>query len=149
MPTKRTGSLVPLKKFARLDAEKREIKRRLDVIKAEQEALQEPIQSMMEQMEMTSTRIGDVTVYLKRDTWVGRANVEVTGGQIAMALRACGLEGFVRSENMNTQSLSAYLREELKGLSAAEPTDLRELLPEEIRPLVKVSDKFIVSTRRT
>lgn len=145
----RTGSLAPLKKFAKFDAEKRKINDRLKVIKSEMDALQEPIQQMMEKMGMSSTKIGDVTVYLKRDTWVGKANDDVTGDQIAEALKQCDLGGFVKSQSMNHMSLSAYLREQLKGLAATEPADLRELLPEPIRPLIKVSDKFVVSTRKS
>ena len=147
--TPRTGSLAPLKKFARFDAEKRKIKDRLKVIASEMDALQEPIQQMMEQMEMSAAKVGDVTVYLKRETWVGKANDSVSGDQIADALKACDLAGFIKSETMNHQSFSAYLRELLKNHGAAEPSDLRELLPLEIRALIKVSDKFVVSTRKS
>jgi hypothetical protein len=145
----KTGKLLPLKQFTKLDVEKRKIKLRLKAIEAEMDALQDPIKEMFEQMEMTNTKIGDVTVYLKRDIWVGRANEDVTGEQLASALRAGGLEDYVRSENMNIQSISAWLREQLRDSGIAEPGDLRELMPVDLRPLIKISDNFSVSTRKS
>jgi hypothetical protein len=150
MPHSGTGKLKPLKDFIKLDTEERKLKTRLKVIKAEKVGLQEEVMHTFEQMEATNWRhISGVTVYLKRDIWVGKANDDVTGEALAVALRNVDLGGFVRTEGMNIQSISGYLREQVKESTEIEPADLRELLPMALRPLVKISDNLIVSTRKT
>ena len=84
------------------------------------------------------------TVYLDRKVWAGAENGDTAG--TCAALEAEGLGDFVRP-SVNVQQLSSWVRELER--TAGRQDDLKALLPEALRPAIKVTEKFALRMRKS
>lgn len=86
-----------------------------------------------------------VTVYLRRDVWAGAKDGDKAS--LYAAMRTIPETASMVQETVNSQTFSAYVREKARehfgdALNTAKPEDLVQALPEELRALVNVTEKF-------
>jgi hypothetical protein len=89
-----------------------------------------------------------VTVYIHRQLWAGAA--DGNAALLMETLRAEGL-GVLVKESVNTQTLSAYVREcarEAFGKEEKTVEDIIHILPARLQPAIQLTDKFSLRTRR-
>lgn len=122
---------------AYLDA-KRAVESIEAALKAAKEVLENRERAMLALFEegAQNIKIDGVTVYLHRQLWA--RPVATSKEQLAEELKASDLAGFVH-ENINTQQLSAWVRElEATG----------QEVPARIQPLLEVTEQFSVRSRK-
>ncbi len=136
MTTKPTGRSTSLRTYARLDKEKRGLEDRLKKLKVQIEETSHAVLDHFQKLGIDRVTVEGVTIYVRRELWAGREQ-DVSVDQACTALKDAGLSEYAH-ERVNTQSLSAYVRE----LDAA-----GEPLPAELQGVIKVSEVFKLSTR--
>lgn len=142
-----TADLV--NEFIELDEQRKGKEGEVDKIKERIAALEPQILERFENAGMQSmkSKMGQ-TIYIRRELWSGA----VEGAEVLLleVLKSIGLGDMVK-EKVNTQTLSAYVREVEKNVfngSAVDPTELIKVLPETLQPVLKVTQKFSLRTRR-
>lgn len=122
------------KRFAELSKQKREIEGNLDTVKGELKLLEEKLLDDFVDAGFSKVSIDDMTIYLRSQDWasVGEAGLPALKARLV----EMGAEFLVR-ETVNTQSLSAWVRERTKMGEEAMPEDL-----------VKVSTVISVQARK-
>lgn len=135
-----------LARYVELEQRKRDLKNDLKDVNSEIEALEEKLLPQFEAAGVQNMRINGMTVYIHRQLWAGapEGNREAVIG----ALRASGLEDYV-VENFNTQSLSAWVREQVAMSDDDELEDVYDALPESFRGNVNISERFELRSRRS
>lgn len=83
------------------------------------------------------------TVYLDRKVWAGAENGDTAG--TCEALRAFGMVDFVKP-TFNVQQLSSWVREREREMGPQD--DLKSLLPDALRPFIKVTEKYALRVRK-
>jgi hypothetical protein len=83
------------------------------------------------------------TVYLDRKLWAGAENGD--SAATCAALEAAGLGDFVKP-TFNVQQLSSWVRETERTVGRQD--DLKALLPEALRPFIKVTEKYALRVRQ-
>ena len=150
MTTRLTGDSRSLKKFVRLDKEKRELETKLKKAKAELAEAEVNVLNHFEKMGMSKASVDGLTVYVKRQLWAGREE-EVTHEQLTEALRAENLGAFC-GPRVNSLALSAYFREEADRIKAELDEDVLfetdMALPAPLKGIVKLSEKISIATRK-
>ena len=134
---KPTGDSRAIKTYAKLDNERRALEDKLKKVKAKIEAAEPRVMDFFQKMGLDRLTVSGVTVYVQRQLWAGRED-DVTHEQAAAALKKAKL-GEYAAPRVNTQSLSAYLRE----LDEAGTE-----MPKALKGIIKVSEVFKVRTRK-
>lgn len=98
-----------VERYAKLENERADLKASLARIESDLKELKEPVLSYFQAHGIQNTKVHGRTLYVKRELWAGRAE-GVTSAEAISALRAAGLDEYF-GERIETQSLSAYLRE--------------------------------------
>lgn len=121
--------------FALLTKEKKGLNARLAVIQKRLNELEKHLLGYIEQGEFPdSSRVGGLTLYTSTTLWASPVDGDYEGA--SDALEQAGLGDFV-GRRFNSQSLSAYFREERKKRPLA---DVEDLLPESLRGVIKLSE---------
>lgn len=115
-----------VKEYAALQNEKAKLKDRLAAIDARLGDLEPHVLEWFQREGVDRIRVDDRTLSLRRELWAGRADGVDTEAACA-ALIAAGLSEFA-ARRVNTQSLSALLREREKGGEAAVPAELEGVI---------------------
>lgn len=143
-----TADLV--NEFIELDEQRKGKEGEIDKIKERMTELEPLIMERFENAGMQSMKSTQGTViYVRRDLWAGAKE----GAEVLLleALKAVGLGDMVK-EKVNTQTLSAYVREQEKeqfGANvSAKPEQIIEVLPEGLRNAVNITEKFSLRTRK-
>ena len=98
-----------LKEFAKLTTQKEEFKIELNRIQQRLKDLDEPIQDMLLDNGIDRITIDGRTIFIRSDVW---AKVLSSKEEVVTALREAELDEYVVT-GFNTQSISAYIREQL------------------------------------
>lgn len=143
-----TADLV--NRFIELEEMRKSREGEIDEIKKEVAELEPQIMERFENAGMQSMKSKQGTViYVRRDLWAGAKE----GADVLLleALKSVGLGDMVK-EKVNTQTLSAYIREQEKeqfGANvAAKPEEIIGVLPEGLREAVNITEKFSLRTRK-
>jgi len=136
-----------LARFVEIEKARRELETRLEELKAERATLEEELLRQFQESGIDSMRVDGMTVYLKREIWAGAKDGDYE--RACRALREAGLDQYVQ-ERFNTQSLSAYVREQARLLAddTAGPDEILAVLPEPLRDAISVTEKFSLRTRK-
>ena len=97
------------KQFIELNREKKILKQQLAKIEEEITVLEEILLEQFQNLGMSKITIEKNTVYLKKRLFVSPKNGDRTA--VIEALKDSGLENFIQ-ENFNTNTLSAYVKEQ-------------------------------------
>ena len=136
--TAATGDSRTLKRFAKLDKLKRELKKKIEANEADLKEVEPQVINYFQRMGMDNAKIDGVTIYLRRELWAGK-NEAISSETFHDALTANGLGDYVKPK-VNTQQLSAYVRElDARG----------EKLPVALEGIIKTSEVFKVGTRKS
>ena len=143
-----TADLV--NRFIELEEMRKSREGEIDEIKKEVAELEPQIMERFENAGMQSMKSKQGTViYIRRDLWSGAKE----GAEVLLleALKAVGLGDMVK-EKVNTQTLSAYVREQEKdqfGANvSAKPEEIIGVLPEPLRGAINITERFSLRTRR-
>lgn len=143
-----TADLV--NEFIELDEQRKGKEGEIDKIKERMSELEPLIMERFENAGMQSMKSTQGTViYVRRDLWAGAKE----GAEVLLleSLKAVGLGDMVK-EKVNTQTLSAYVREQEKeqfgSNVSAKPDDIIQVLPEGLREAVNITEKFSLRTRK-
>jgi len=143
-----TADLV--NEFIELDTLRKSAESEAEKIKERMAELEPQIMERFENAGMQSmkSKQGQV-IYIRRQLWAGAKN----GADVLLleALKSVGLGDMVK-EKVNTQTLSAYIREQEeeqfgKNVKAS-PDDIISVLPEPLRAAVAVTEKYSLHTRK-
>lgn len=134
-----TTELEGVRRLIALHEEIEDLEDKLKAAKAERSAIADLVLQDFQRQGVSKTTVNGKTAYLLRQVWAN-----VAEGQFE-ALKEALLQlnaGDIVKETINTQSLSAFVRE-------FEPDDQGlPGLPAELRGLVKISEKFDIRVRR-
>jgi hypothetical protein len=120
--------------FAVLSAKKKDLKGELKAVEDELSSYQEGLLTHFEKNGIQSIKQNGMTIFLKKQLWAGKEE-GVTGAVAVEALKEAGLEDYI---GPSTQGLSAYLRElDANG----------EGIPKELEGVIKLTERFSISTR--
>ena len=142
-----TADLV--NQFIELDDKRKRLEGDVDAIKEELKVLEPQIMDRFENAGMQSMRSkSGVTLYIRREVWAGAAE----GAEVLLleTLKSCGLGDMVK-EKVNTQTLSAYVREVEKDTfngASVTPEKLVQALPPALQTAVAVTERFSLRTRK-
>ena len=142
-----TADLV--NEFIELDEQRKGKEGEVENIKERMAELEPEIMKRFENAGMQSmkSKMGQ-TIYIRRELWASAAE----GAEVLLleTLKAIGLGDMVK-EKINTQTLSAYVREVEKDSfngQAVDPVELIKVLPDQLQPALKVTQKFSLRTRK-
>lgn len=127
-----------VREYAALQNEKGGLKDRLAAIDARLADLEPTVLDWFQRNGVDRVRVDDRTLSLRRELWAGRAEGVDTAAACA-ALVAAGLPEFAEPR-VNTQSLSALLREREKS---GEPA-----VPPELEGVIVANEVFKIGSRR-
>lgn len=113
-------------------AEIEDLESRLDAAKRERDAIKSLVLQDFQSQGISKTTVNGRTAYLSRQIW---ASVAGAVDEVKAALVSLGV-GHMVKETINTQTLSAYVRE-FESDDQGMPD-----LPAELKGLVKVTEKF-------
>lgn len=137
-------------RFVKLDQKRKRREGEIDELKEQLKQIGDELLARFEKegTKSVKTKSGH-TVYVRRELWAGT----VVGAEAALfeGLRALG-HGDMIKEKVNTQTLSAYIREletAQFGNEPQRPDDLLKALPDAIRHAVQLSEKFSVQARKS
>jgi len=143
-----TADLV--NEFIELDEQRKGKEGEIDKLKERMAELEPQIMERFENAGMQSMKSKHGTViYVRRDLWAGAKE----GADVLLleSLKSVGLGDMVK-EKVNTQTLSAYIREQEKehfGQNiSAKPNEIIDVLPEPLRAAVAITEKFSLRTRK-
>ena len=146
-----SASINTAKKYVRLAEQKAELDGKLKQVKAEMAELEEKLIDYFQRHSLRNLGAGDRTVYLHRQIWASLPD-KVAAHE---ALIRHGFDDLVEDKVM-PQRLSAWVRELMteaeanEGEAAASSDNLNELLPlpDDLKALIKVTEKFSVRVRK-
>lgn len=143
-----TADLV--NEFIELEDQRKGKEGEIDKIKERLAELEPQIMERFENAGMQSMKSKQGTViYIRRDLWAGAKE----GAEVLLleALKSVGLGDMVK-EKVNTQTLSAYIREQEKdqfgAAVSATPEEIIGVLPEGLREAVNITERFSLRTRK-
>lgn len=133
--------------FVALADRKDALETELKQIKAQMAAMKPSLSEQMLESGMQSTNIDGRTVYLQRQLWASFKPPEDQEDIGVNAFLEAKL-GWLVKATVNSQTLSAYVREQAEFNDAQDMEDVIASLPEQIRPFVKVSEVFDIRARK-
>jgi hypothetical protein len=132
--------------FAGLAAERRELKRRLDEVKARMDAMESQLKDLLGAEGYERVRVGGFTIYLKREIWA-RAKTGYDTQDVCSALKRAGLGHFVR-DSYNVNQLSGHVRRleeaHLDEIKEGQIVSVSELLPKALAQVLNVEPSWSV-----
>lgn len=139
------------KYFAELDAEERDLKARLREVKDKKDALEENLLEKMAEDGIPRMAINihhngkeeQRTIFTHKQLWAGYNEDKQS---LIDALKQASLDDMV-SEGYNTQTLSAYVRQ-FDPDGTMDTEELRNQLPTQLQPVIKLSERFSLRTRK-
>ena len=131
----------PIKRWNELKDRKATLEDELDEVKAQLAELDSQIQESFIEEGVQNIKVDGHTVFLYRQIWAKKADPEMSTQEICDALGAAGLGDFVK-EGYNTQTLSAWLREQ-------EQPDGSFDLPLELQGIIEAAPKFEIRRRKS
>jgi hypothetical protein len=141
------ANINTVEKYVKLAMKKEKLEADLEATKEQIKKLEEGLVEYMSDHNMQKLSVLDRTVYLRREIWASLKDKEAG----AAALKAHGV-GWLVGESVNTQRLSAWIRELLDaaGDKVLQYTDKAEALdlPEPVREQLRVTEKFSVRVTR-
>jgi hypothetical protein len=137
--------MEPIKKWLELTAKRKELEAQAEALKDEANALEENIIANLADNCIDSIKVDGRTVYTKRELWASAADGDTA--RTCEVLKANGFDDYVK-ETFSTQSLSSYVRELDKSFEGDRPDNPVELLPEVLRPVIKVTEKYRLQSRK-
>ena len=143
-----TADLV--NEFIELEEQRKGKEGEIDKIKERLAELEPVLLERFEHAGMQSMKSQQGTViYVRRDLWAGAKEGEEVG--LLVALKEVGLGDMVK-EKVNTQTLSAYVREEERdqfGSSVkATPEEIVGVLPAALRNVLAVTERYSLRTKK-
>lgn len=143
-----------LKAFLDLNRKKRELQERLDEVQGQLTKLEQELLSEFEQAGVEKLTVDGATVYIHTQLWAGVAKsgdvaTEEDKRRAMEALRASGLDDYVY-ETFNTNSLSAYVREQLAQAPLEirmDPARWHEALPEPLHGAITITERQSLRVR--
>lgn len=142
-----TADLV--NEFIALDAKRKALEGDVDKLKEQLAVLEPQIMQRFENAGMQSMKsTSGVTLYINRQLWASPRNGD--HATLVAALREIGLTDMIKTQ-CNTQTLSAYIREQEKDLftGKASPDELIAKLPPVLQSCVEISEKFGLRAKRS
>ena len=142
-----TADLV--NEFIELDRKRKALEGDVEEVKEKLAELEPQIMQRFENAGMRSMKsTSGVTIYIRRELWAGAAQ----GSEVLLleSLKQVGLGDMVK-EKVNTQTLSAYIREVEKnefGGNEVEPEKIVQALPPGLQTSVAITEKFSLRTRK-
>ncbi|MFA5458090.1 MAG: hypothetical protein WC261_10715 [Synergistaceae bacterium] len=134
-------NMTKVKRYVELHAKRKKIEAELATVKEKLAELEPFILEQFEKAGIQNMKVGDWKPYINREIW---ASVDKTHPQAMEILKANGLADLV-NETVNSQSLSAFIREQVKLFEDTDSKSLEEILkealPEELLNVLKVSEK--------
>ena len=131
-------SISTVKDYARLERRKRALELELKQVKSRIDSLREPVLGYFQTHGIDSQKIDGLTLYLRRELWAGRED-GIDNETAITALERAGLTEYA-GPRINTQSLSAYMRElDERG----------EAMPAELQGVIKLSEVWKIGTRES
>lgn len=142
-----TADLV--NRFIDLDEQRKRKEGEVDTIKEELALLEPLIMERFENAGMQSMKSAQgATIYIRRELWASAAD----GAELLLleSLKAIGLGDMVK-EKVNTQTLSAFVREQEKEHfpGVTRPEDIMKVLPQQLQYALKLTEKFSLRTRKS
>ena len=142
-----TADLV--RQFVELDQQRKAKEGEVDKLKEQLAVIETELLQRFEHAGLQSmkTELG-VTVYVHRQLWAGAQDGNTD--RLVGSLKLVGLEALVR-EQVNSQTLSAWVREQAKAHEnghTLSPEEIRPLLPGPLQEAMSLSEKFSVRTRK-
>lgn len=134
--------------FARLTVKKRALEADLRAVEERLRGVEEVLSAQMIDSRTQRLTIGlddagvQVTLYLQRERWAKATDPEA----LAAALRANGLGAMIKPESVNTQTLSAYVREQVDG-GMEIPADVSAAI--EVTEAVRVRGRIAPANEQT
>ena len=132
--------------FVKLTRAKKKHEGDLEKIAAELAKLDPEIRKRFEEASIQSMKLkGGPNVYIRRELWAGMLK-DVPNAEVLMleGLKSAGLGDMVK-EKVNTQTLSAWVREQEKehfGETVVSPEELLAVLPEALHTSLKITETF-------
>ena len=133
-----------LRRYVELDSRKRELKDELKTTNEEMRKLGEQLLNEFEHSGIQNINVDGVTIYIHRQLWAGAKDKPAA----IQALKKAGLVDYV-AETFNTQSLSAWVREQVALAEDDDMEDIYDALPPEFRDAINVSERFELRARRS
>ncbi|HNR80481.1 MAG TPA: hypothetical protein PKG85_09535 [Mesotoga infera] len=134
-------NMTRIKKYVDLHARKTKLEAELASVKEKLTELEPLILEQFEKAGIQNMKVGDWKPYVHSQIW---ASVDKSNPRAMEILKANGLADLV-SETVNSQSLSAYVREQVRLYEDADSKNLEEVLkqalPDELLDVLKVSEK--------
>jgi hypothetical protein len=146
-----SASINTAKKYVKLAEEKAELDGKLKQVKAQMADLEEKLIDYFQRHSLRNLGAGERTVYLHRQIWASLPDKAAAHE----ALIRHGFDDLVEDKVM-PQRLSAWVRELMaeaeqnEGASPASSDNLNEQLPlpDDLKALIKVTEKFSVRVRK-
>jgi hypothetical protein len=141
-----------VKKFIKLDQSIKKKEGEIDKLKEERRPLEEELMRRFQDGGIASMKSNaGVTVYVRRDLWAGAIN-EGKEALYAAMKTVDGVKEMVK-ETVNVQTFSAWVREKIDrhfGEDAKKKPveELKSALPVELQPVVNLSERFSLRTRK-
>lgn len=124
-----------LKKFLRLTRDKKALDVKLEKVKQDLKESEKVLRAQFEKAGLDSTKVDGTTIYLHRQVWARAKDGD--RGAVLVALRETEMDEYI-TENFNTNSLSAYVREcEKEG----------QEIPEKLKACLEITEVFSLRTR--
>ena len=134
-------NMTKVKQYVNLHAKKTKLEAELASVKEKLTELEPFILEQFEKAGIQNMKVGDWKPYVHSQIW---ASVDKSNPRAMEILKANGLADLV-SETVNSQSLSAYVREQVRLYEDADSKNLEEVLkqalPDELLDVLKVSEK--------
>lgn len=128
------------KRFAELTRRKRDLEADLNRVKKELQPVHDELLAAIEAGQFPrSSKVGGFTVYLKHDVWAS-----VVEGGIDALKQHDELADYVK-EAVNGQSLSAWVRDQMRNQEVEDAVDL--VLDEPIKQALKISDTYKIQAQ--
>jgi hypothetical protein len=140
---KAPGGMSLLARYAKASKEKRALEEKLKLVEDRLKELDPQVLDHMQRHGITKTTCNGVTIYVARDLWASVAKDDQGDNAAGLdALKAFPATAFMVKDNVNTQTLSSWVRE-----LPANPEGM-PILPAEVASAIKVSETFKVRTRK-
>ena len=134
-------NMTKVKQYVNLHARKTKLEAELASVKEKMNELEPFVLEQFEKAGIQNMKVGDWKPYVHSQIW---ASIDKSRPGVMEILKANGLGDLV-NETVNSQSLSAFVREQIKLFEDADSKTLdeiiREALPQELAEVLKVSEK--------
>ena len=144
---------ILLNKFIKLDQQIKRKEGEVDKLKEELGPIHDELLQRFQNEGTASHKTSSgTTVYINRQLWAGSSE---SGPDVMMeALKSNPDTQDLVKEKVNTQTLSSWVREKIEEHFGTEQTkksetELLEALPEALRPVLKITEKFQLKARRS